>query len=128
MRFRDSRGFTLVEIVIVVAIIAIVVGIAAPTWFRQREISRATACQENLGKIDHAIEQYAMEFRLSNGAPINYPDDLIKPAGVDKGSGFLRVEPTCNAGGTYTVTVVGTEPTCSIGATNDPFASHVIQN
>src|SRR5688572_11436297 len=128
MRLRPMSAFTLVEIVIVVSIIAIVIAIAAPTWFRQREISRAAACQENLGKIGHAMEQYAMEFKLPEGSPVNYPDDLIKPAGVQKGAGYLRTEPFCNAGGKYFVTNIGEPATCTIGANNDPFAAHVVQN
>ena len=128
MKYRKSHGFTLIEIVVVIAIIAIVIAIAAPTWWRQREVSRATACQENLMRIDQAIEQYAIEFKVSNGAPVAYPDDLVKPGGTEKGSGFLRAEPFCNAGGIYKVTVVGAPPTCTIGATNDPFSAHVIQN
>jgi prepilin-type N-terminal cleavage/methylation domain-containing protein len=128
MRTRNLvRAFTLIEIVVVVAVISIVVGIAAPTWFRQREISRAAACQENLAKIDHAIEQYALEYKKSSGDSITYPNDLLHPAGASLGSGFLRSEPFCNAGGTYQCTTIGVAPTCTIGTTNNPFAPHVLQ-
>ena len=76
--FREPRrirqaAFTLVEVSIVLGIIVILVAIAAPTWIRQREISRSKACQQNLTRIGDAKEMYAMEFRASNGAPIVYP-------------------------------------------------------
>ena len=125
-RFRS--GFTLTEIMIVIAVIGIVLAIAAPTWLRQREISRAAACQENLAKIDGAVEQYAIEFKLSGGAPLVYPTDLLAPGGSGTGTGYLRNVPECHAGGTYTMNVVGEIPTCSIGANNDPYAAHVIQH
>lgn len=56
---RTAKGFTLVEIMIVVAIIGIIIAIAVPAFLRARENSRGRACQENLSKIDGAKEQYA---------------------------------------------------------------------
>jgi prepilin-type N-terminal cleavage/methylation domain-containing protein len=127
MQNRKSRAFTLVEVMIVLAIISIVVAIAAPTWFRQREIARANACQENLAKIDQSLEQYALENKLPNGAPINFPADLMNPSGGGPGSGYLKQTPTCPAGGTYTATNIGSDPECSVGFNNSPFAPHTIQ-
>ena len=127
MQNRNIKAFTLVEIMIVLAIMSIVVAIAAPTWFRQREISRANACQENLAKIDQSLEQYALEHKLPNNSPVNYPADLMNPGGSGPGTGYLKQTPSCPAGGTYTVTNVGTDPECSIGFNNSPFAAHTIQ-
>lgn len=126
MRQHSRKAMTLVEIMIVLAIIGIIVAIAAPTWYRQRETARGRACQENLSKIDEAKELYAMEFRLSNGSTINYPSDLIQPDGVDQGKGYLRKEPICPASGIYTPYAIGEEPECSIGSTNVPFEPHII--
>ncbi|AXA34987.1 MAG: prepilin-type N-terminal cleavage/methylation domain-containing protein [Candidatus Sumerlaea chitinivorans] len=122
------RAFTLLEIVIVLAIIAIVVAIAAPTWLRQRENARGVACQENLAKISQAKEQYAMEFHISNGSTIVYPDDLISPPGTTKvGEGYLKVVPQCPANGVYSANPIGTDPTCSIGTLNMPYEPHVVK-
>ena len=119
------RGFTLVEIVIVAGIITIIVAIAVPTWFRQREISRSKACQENLKKISDAKEQYALEYMVPNGDTITYPDDLLRPPdATTSGQGFLKREPVCAAGGEYQANAIGTDPTCSIGSLVTPFEPH----
>ncbi|MBX7245901.1 MAG: prepilin-type N-terminal cleavage/methylation domain-containing protein [Candidatus Sumerlaeaceae bacterium] len=120
-----ATGFTLIEIMIVVSIIGIIIAIAAPTWFRQREQSRGRACQENLSKINEAKEQYAMEFRLSNGSAVSF-NDLITPGGAAAGEGFLKRQPECPAAGNYETNNIGIDPTCSIGSSNDPFASHIL--
>jgi prepilin-type N-terminal cleavage/methylation domain-containing protein len=103
-----SRGFTLTEIMIVFGIFSIILAIAVPTWLRQRENSRSSACQENLAKIDGAKEIYAYEHRLTNGASIQM-SDLVEP---DR-SGYLRYEPHCPAGGVYALNPIGTAPSCS---------------
>jgi len=106
---RTSPGFTLVEIMIVVAIIGMIIAIAVPTWVRAREISRATGCQENLVKIEGAVESYAMDHSLVNGAAI--------PGGWNDLVGttlYLKKTPKCRGGGLYTNTfTVGLEPVCS---------------
>ncbi|MGC8741473.1 MAG: prepilin-type N-terminal cleavage/methylation domain-containing protein [Candidatus Sumerlaeaceae bacterium] len=122
-----SRGLTLIEVVIVLAIIAIIVAIAAPTWLRQRENARGIACQENLVKISQAKEQYAMEFRLSNGGTLVYPDDLVSPPGTTgSNQGFLKVVPRCPADGIYAANPIGVDPTCSIGSSVAPYVPHII--
>ena len=103
------RGFTLVEIMIVVAILGIILGIAAPTWIRQREQSRTRACQENLTKIQGAKEQWAME---------NGKNDTATPAWADlingDGSGYLKKTPVCPAEGTYTIGSMAEVALCSV--------------
>ena len=54
-------GFTLVEIMIVVAIIALLATIAVPNFLRARQRSQATACKQDARMLDAALEQYAME-------------------------------------------------------------------
>ncbi len=126
-RISRQRGLTLIEVVIVLAIIAIIVAIAAPTWIRQRENARGVACQENLAKISQAKEQYAMEFRLSNGGTLVYPDDLVTPPGTTgPNQGFLKVIPRCPAEGVYTANPIGVDPTCSVGSSVAPYEPHVL--
>jgi len=121
------KGFTLVEIMIVVAIIGIIIAIAVPAFLRARENSRGQACQENLSKIDGAKEQYALEFKLSNGGTVTMAQ-LIDPPGATAGQkqGYLKAQPACPSGGTYSVNAIGTNPTCSIGSSNAPFTPHVL--
>ena len=107
--FRNTRkGFTLVEIMIVVAIIGILIAIAVPGFVKARTQSRNRACQENLSKIDGAKEQYALENNLA-------PGDAVTMA-VIAGTGlYIKATPVCPGGGAYTVGNVGTDPTCSLG-------------
>jgi prepilin-type N-terminal cleavage/methylation domain-containing protein len=68
---RAERGFTLVEIMIVVLIIGILLAIAVPNFVRARESSRAKACVSNLKQIDAAKEQWAMDNNKRTGARAN---------------------------------------------------------
>ena len=58
---KSSRGFTLVEIMIVVAIISLLAAIAVPNVLRARKRSQATRILEDLRMIDNAVEHYALE-------------------------------------------------------------------
>ena len=62
-----ARGFTLVEIMIVVAIIALLAAIAVPSFLRARKRSQAVTVKNDLRLIDSAINQYALEFSRSGG-------------------------------------------------------------
>lgn len=103
---RAERGFTLVEIMIVVLIIGILLAIAVPNFVKARESSRAKSCVANLKQIDAAKEQWAMDNNKSNGDPVAWAD--LTPA-------YLKSQPSCPSGGTYTIGNVGVNPTCSIG-------------
>src|SRR5881296_3499039 len=54
-------GFTVVEIMIVVAIIALLAAIAVPNFLRARKRSQASKVIEDLRMLDHALDQYAIE-------------------------------------------------------------------
>jgi prepilin-type N-terminal cleavage/methylation domain-containing protein len=64
-------GFTLVEIMIVVAIIALLAAIAVPSFLRARKRSQATTTKNDLRLIDSAIDQYAIEYNLTAGATVS---------------------------------------------------------
>jgi prepilin-type N-terminal cleavage/methylation domain-containing protein len=71
---RNRGGFTLVEIMIVVAIIALLAAIAVPNFLRARKRSQATRCLEDLRIIDSACDQYAIENNKSTGDNIAWID------------------------------------------------------
>jgi len=63
-------GFTLVEIMIVVAIIALLAAIAVPGFLRARKRSQATTLLNNLRLLDAAKDQYAIEFNKTTATPV----------------------------------------------------------
>src|SRR6187431_714149 len=67
-------GFTLVEIMIVVAIIALLAAIAVPNFLRARKRSQATRILEDLRMIDSAVDQYAIENNKSTTNTANWTD------------------------------------------------------
>jgi prepilin-type N-terminal cleavage/methylation domain-containing protein len=67
LKTPSSRGFTLVEIMIVVAIIALLASIAVPNFMRARKRSQATRTLEDLRLLDEAIDMYAMETNKTTG-------------------------------------------------------------
>src|SRR5579884_1693608 len=64
---KTLRGFTLVEIMIVVAIIALLASIAVPNFLRARKRSQATRILEDLRILDSAVDQYAIETNKASG-------------------------------------------------------------
>src|SRR4051812_41919949 len=71
---KKRAGFTLVEIMIVVAIIALLAAIAVPNFLRARKRSQATRILEDLRLIDSAIDQYAIETNKAGGASVTWDD------------------------------------------------------
>jgi len=105
MKKTSESGFTLVEIMIVVAIIGLLAAIAIPNFMKNRETSQRNACANNVRLIDAAKEQWAMESGQVSGAS-------VITASVNS---YLKGEttPTCPAKGVYTYNTVGTKPTCT---------------
>jgi prepilin-type N-terminal cleavage/methylation domain-containing protein len=117
LRKKDERGFTLIEIMIVVLIIGILLAIAVPNFVKARETSRAKSCVSNLKQIDSAKEQWAMDNKAGEG-------DTVTDAELWGTGNYIKAEPSCPSGGAYTVDVVGVNPTCSIGDQGDADTSN----
>jgi prepilin-type N-terminal cleavage/methylation domain-containing protein len=71
---RSRRAFTLVEIMVVIAIIALLASIAVSNFLRGRKRSQATTILEELRVVDSAIDQYAIENNKSAGANVTWPE------------------------------------------------------
>ena len=111
-----NSGFTLVEIMIVVAIIGLLAAIAIPNFVKARATSQANACINNLRQIDAAANQFALERGKKTGDAITYPGDLTPYIKLNSASSI----PPCPAAGSYTENTVGTSPTCSLSTLNPP--------
>lgn len=78
------KGFTLVEIMITVAIIGIIAAIAIPNFMRARKKTNMNSCIANLKQIDSAKEQMAF-----SNTDVSNLDILFGP------SGYIKVTPVC---------------------------------
>jgi len=95
------NGFTLIEIMIVVAVIAILATIAVPVFLSYRAVSRKNACKANIGMLDRATEAYIIHKNLANDAEVTV--EMLVPKSLDglKTDYFIRNTLECPAGGQY---------------------------
>jgi prepilin-type N-terminal cleavage/methylation domain-containing protein len=110
MQLKNNRkaGFTLVEIMIVVAIIGLLAAIAIPNFIKARQSSQTNACINNLRQMEGAKATWALENKKQGSATVGMTD-IAGTASL-----YIRETPTCPAGGTYTFSTVDAKVTCGV--------------
>jgi prepilin-type N-terminal cleavage/methylation domain-containing protein len=121
MKNSQTRGlgaFTLVEIMIVVAIVGMLAAIAVPSFVRARARAQSASCVNTLRQIECGCQLAVFEKKLNNGAILAFPNDITNYIKLDP-SGNI---PSCPSGGTYSLLPVGAmiQSQCSYGTNGTP--------
>jgi len=97
----NKKGFTLVEIMIVVAIIGLLAAIAIPNFVKARTTAQMNACIANLKQIEGAKQIWALDGNSGT------------PSWTDLVDTYIKRQPGCPAGGAYTIGDLDTAPVCN---------------
>jgi prepilin-type N-terminal cleavage/methylation domain-containing protein len=104
---HSKRGFTIVEVMIVVGLVGMLAALAVPNALRSRTTASKQTCISNLRQIDSAKEQWTVEERKAQ-TDVPKDADLF---GVDR---YIKFKPKCPEGGAYTLNANSIKPACNI--------------
>jgi prepilin-type N-terminal cleavage/methylation domain-containing protein len=113
LRSQSRTAFTLIEIMVVVAIIGLLAVISIPYFWRAREESTRKACVANLVQIYQAKVRWALDNK-------KLPSDIPVDSDLFGTNGLIVRKPACPAGGTYDIKQVDEQPTCTVSGHSVP--------
>jgi prepilin-type N-terminal cleavage/methylation domain-containing protein len=108
---KGERGFTLIEVMVVLAIVVTIAAIALPNLFRSRATAQQKTCVANLMQINDAKQRWAID---ENKRGIETPGETD----LAGGNLYMKEFPTCPSGGIYVINAVEVDPTCSLSASD----------
>jgi prepilin-type N-terminal cleavage/methylation domain-containing protein len=133
-----KKGFTLVEIMIVVAIIGLLAAIAIPSFMKARSTSQKNSCINGLRQIESAKDQYALEVGRTNGWAWASDDQAFSNL-VGAADGYIKLAPYCPASASsaakttiarssadYDVKAIGVAPSCTVMGADSTYP-HVLE-
>lgn len=110
LQIKRTAAFTLTEIMLVAATIALLAAIAVPNYLRARKRSQAARIVDDLRMIDHALEIYAMEFRRVGSETIGAGDVAYIQRYIKHGTALYSTLPNDLLGNPFTLTDLSTPP------------------
>jgi prepilin-type N-terminal cleavage/methylation domain-containing protein len=127
---KTSRkaGFTLVEIMIVVAIIGLLAAIAIPNFVRSRSTAQANTCINNLRQIDGAKQEWALEkgqVGTATPAQADIGPYLGRAGSVTEAGINCPIDPTKTFATSYTINACNVAPLCKIQPTGDAGGNYI---
>ena len=116
MKKRITKGFTLVEIMIVVAIIGLLIAIALPNFVKARKKSLFRSCQASIRQVEGGVEQAKLDGAWTGTWSVANIKTAVTP-------NYVKVWPVCPGGGTWDISdsdeyLVGEIGTARIFTTN----------
>lgn len=119
MRFAPKgKGFTLIELMIVIAIIGVLAAIAIPNFNSARKKARQKACIANIKMLENALEMYDMDTPPGSGVS-STQTTVVCPSGdqpcpdfesVLQNGGYVQRVPLCPTRGTFDSYTAGRDP------------------